>query len=70
MKTWPQNVARFKIDGIPVDHLDQRMMRKFRRIADWSGWTVADHLHQAMEDYIAKREAEKQLQAKIIIFPV
>ena len=70
MKTWPQNVARFTIDGIPVDELDQRMMRKFRRIADWTGWTMADHLHQAMEDYTAKCDAEKQLQAKIIIFPV
>ena len=69
MRTWPQNVARFKIDSIPMDELDQKMLRKFRKIADQTGWTVADHIHEAAVQYAAKREAEKKLETKIIRFP-
>jgi hypothetical protein len=70
MKTWPQNVTRFKIDGIAVDELDQEMMGKFRRIADWADGTLADHLHQAAERSTENRDADEELETKIIIFRI
>jgi hypothetical protein len=42
-KRWPDNVEVFHIADLPVDTLDQGMMRLLRKIANGKGWTVESH---------------------------
>ncbi len=49
MKTLPQNVVPFVLPGLPpLNKLDQSMMRKLRKLADLTGWTVEDLIHEAI----------------------
>jgi hypothetical protein len=71
MKTLPQNVTPFLLDGLwPLDALDQPTMAWLRRVADQKDLTVAELLYDAIEEQMAKHEAEKELEMKIIRFPV
>ena len=45
------------------------MMRKLRKLADLTGWTVEDLIHEGILEFVAKHEAEKELETKIIRFP-
>jgi hypothetical protein len=70
MKTRPQNIVPFVLRGLPpLDKLDQRMMRKLRKLADRTGWTVEDLIHEGILEFVTKHEAEKELEAKIIQVP-
>ena len=70
MKTLPQNIVPFALRGLPpLDKLDQSMMRKLRKVADRTGWTVEDLIHEGILEFVAKHEAEKELETKIIRFP-
>ena len=66
---WPNNVAPFTIGGWPVDALSQGTMRLLRKIADQDGWTLEEVMTLAMEEFVARRKAEKELETKIICFP-
>jgi hypothetical protein len=44
------------------------MMRKLRKLADRTGWTVEDLIHEGFLEFVAGHEAEKQLETKIIRF--
>ena len=66
---WPKNVAPFTIGGWPVDALSQGTIRLIRKIADEDGWTIEEVMTSAMEQFVATRKAEKQLETKIICFP-
>jgi hypothetical protein len=70
MKTLPQNILPFVL-GIsrPLNKLDQSMIRKFRRLADRTGWTVEDLIHEGILEFVAKCQAEKELETKIIQLP-
>jgi hypothetical protein len=68
-KRWPDNVEVFYIAALPVDELDQGMMRLFRKIADEKGWTVEEVIVAAIEQGVERCKAEKNLDGKIIRFP-
>jgi hypothetical protein len=70
MKTLPQNVVPFFLRGLPpLNKLDQSMIRKLRKLADLTGWTVEDLIDQGILQLVVKREAERELKTKIIRFP-
>jgi len=69
MKTLPRNVTPFMLEGWPLDALDQTTMARLRRLEDRTGCTVAEHMHEAMEQFLARRKAKKELETKIIRFP-
>jgi len=50
-------------------HLSQGTIRLLRKIADEDGWTMEEVITAAMEEFVAGRKVEKQLEAKVIRFP-
>jgi hypothetical protein len=68
-KRWPDNVEVFHIADLPVDTLDQGMMRLLRKIADEKGWTVEEVIVAAIEQQVERYKAEGNLDGKIIRFP-
>jgi hypothetical protein len=64
-----ENVAPFTIGGWPVDAISRGTMRLLRKIADQDGWTMEEVMTAAMEEFVARRKAEKELETKIICFP-
>ena len=70
MKTLAQNIVPFVLQGLPpLNKLDQSMMRKLRKLADHTDSTVEDLIHEGMLEFVAKQEAEKTLETKVIRFP-
>jgi hypothetical protein len=70
MKTLAQNIVPFVLQGLPpLNKLDQSMMRKLRKLADHTDSTVEDLIHEGMLEFVAKQEAEKKLETKVIRFP-
>jgi hypothetical protein len=70
MKTRPKNIVPFVLRGLPpLDKLDQRLMRKLRKLADRTGWTVEDLIYEGILDVMAKCETEKKLETRIIRLP-
>ena len=63
------NVTPFTLGGLPVDELNQGMIRSLREIADEDGWTIEELMTMAAEYYAARRQNERELEAKIIEFP-
>lgn len=45
------------------------MLVELRKLADQTDWTVADIMHDLTEEFVAKRKAEKEREAKIVRFP-
>jgi hypothetical protein len=41
-------------------------MRKLRKLADLTGWTVEDLIHEGILEFAAKCQAEEELETKII----
>jgi len=69
VKTSPRNVTPFTLEGWPVDALNQTTLVELRKLADYTGWTVADIMHDLTEEFVARRKAEKEREAKIIRYP-
>ena len=68
-KTRPTNVMSFILEGRwPLDGFDQRELRRLSKIAKRNGVGVADVLSDAVESFVAKCEAEADLERKIIKF--
>jgi NRPS condensation-like uncharacterized protein len=71
MKTLAQNIVPFVLQGLPpLNKLDRSMMKKLRKLADRTDSTVEDLIHEGMLEFVAKQEAEKKLETKVIRFPV
>ena len=68
-KRWPDNVKQFRIAGLAVDALDQKMMVTLRLLADRTGKTVEHHINQAIAEFVERCQAEGELATKIIPFP-
>ena len=67
MKTIPQNIVPFVLRGLPpLNKLDQSMMRKLRKLADLTGWTVEDLIREGILQFVAAKE----LETKIIQLPL
>ena len=70
MKTRPKNIVPFVLRGLPpLDKLDQKLMRKLRKLADRTGATVEDLIHEGILEFVTKCQAEKELETKIIQLP-
>jgi hypothetical protein len=70
-KTRPGNVTPFVLEGCwTLDGLDQPTMRLLRRIADRERVKVVDVILGTLELFVSKREAEADLEKKIIKFPM
>ena len=68
-KTRPGNVTPFVLEGCWVlDGLDQPTMRSLSKEAKRKHVAVADVIYEAMESFVAKCEAEAELEQKIIKF--
>ena len=62
-KTRPSNVMSFVLEGCwPLDGFDQRELRRLSKIAKRNGVRVADVLYEAIELFVAKCEAEADLE--------
>ncbi|HEU0208948.1 MAG TPA: hypothetical protein VFQ78_08195 [Candidatus Udaeobacter sp.] len=70
MKRLPRNVTPLRVDGWPVDTLDQTTMAEFRKLADQNNWTIARVMHEVTQKYLARLKAEQELDGKIIQFPI
>jgi hypothetical protein len=71
ISTRPGNVTPFVLEGRrwALDHLDQATMRWLSKVAKRKQMGVADVIYEAIESFIAKCEAEAELETKIIKFP-
>ena len=70
-KTRPSNVTPFVLEGCWVlDGLDQPTMRSLSKEARRKRVGVADIIYEALESFVAKCEAEADLENKIIKFPM
>jgi hypothetical protein len=71
MAKLPPNMTPFApFDGLPaLNKVDQTMMRRLRALADRRDWSVEHLIHEALEQWVAQCEAERELEMKIIRFP-
>ena len=63
------NVTPFTLGGLPVDALNQGIIRLLRTLADENGWTIEEVMIIAADYYADRRQAERELETKIIEFP-
>jgi hypothetical protein len=65
------NITPFApFDGLPPLHkVDQATMRRLRKLADQRGSSVEKLIHEAIEQWVALCEAERELETKVIRFP-
>ena len=74
MKTTPNtrssNITSFILEGgWPLAGFDERELRRLSKTAKRKGVGVADVLYEAVQSFIAKCEAEADLEEKVIKFP-
>ena len=70
MNTRAENIVPFVHRGLPpLDKLDQRLMRKLRKLADLTGSTVEDLMYEGILKSVTKCQVENELETKIIQFP-
>ena len=68
-KKRPSNVTPFVLEGCwPLDGLDQATLRFLSRAAKRKRVGVADVIYESVESFVAKCEAEADLETKIIKF--
>ena len=53
----------------PLNKVDRTMMRTLRELADQRGRSVEGLIREALEQWVAKCEAERELETKIVRFP-
>jgi hypothetical protein len=68
MKT-PQNVVKFRLAGFPLDVLDQKRMRRLRRMSDRTGVPIPDLIGEAVDQVVDAWLAKAELPNKILKFP-
>ena len=74
MKSLPKvrhaKITPFVLEGRwALDGLDQSTMRSLSKVAKRRRVGVADAIYQALESFVAKCEAEADLEEKVIKFP-
>ena len=65
----PLNVVRFRLSGFPLDALDQKRMRRLRRMSDRTGVPIPDLISEIVGRVIEIWLAEAELTNKIVKFP-
>jgi hypothetical protein len=68
MKPRLSNLVPFApFDGLPPLHrLDQKIMKRLRKLANRTGLTVERCIREAIEEFVAKLTAEGEQETKII----
>jgi hypothetical protein len=57
-------------DGLPaLNKVDQAMMRRLRKLANQSGQSVEGLIREALGQWVAQCETERELEMKIVRFP-
>jgi hypothetical protein len=71
MERLPSNMTPFApFHGLPPLHkVDQTMMRRLAELANRKGGSVEDVIREALEQFVVRCEAERELETKIIRFP-
>ena len=64
----PQNIVKLRVDGFPLDALDQKRMRLLRRTSDRMGVPIPDLIRQILAQMIGALLAEAELPNKIVKF--
>jgi hypothetical protein len=64
----PGKLVKFTLDNIPLDTLDQEIMKLLRVIADQEGRPIKELIAEALDWFIARKEAQRDTQHKIIKF--
>jgi len=65
----PQNIVKLRLDGFPLDALDQKRMRGLRRMSDRMGVPIPDLIREILGQIIDACIAEAELPNKIVKFP-
>ena len=68
MKT-PPNILKFRLNGFPLDALDQKRMRRLRQASDRTGVPIPDLISEAVDQVMEAWLAEAELPNKIVKFP-
>ena len=68
MKT-PQKIVKLRLNGFPLDALDQKRMRRLRRTSDRMGVPIPDLIREILGQVIDACIAEAELPNKIVKFP-
>ena len=65
----PPNIVKLRLDGFPLDALDQKRMRRLRRTSDQMGVPIPDLISEGIDLLIAADKARRELPSKIVKFP-
>jgi len=65
----PPNLVKFRLNGVPLDALDQKRMRRLRRTSDRMGVPIPDLISEIFGQMIDVWIAEAELPNKIVKFP-
>jgi hypothetical protein len=65
----PQNIEPFLLDGIRLDGIDQKRMRRLRKSSDRTGLPIPDLISKGIDLMIAADKARRELPGKIVKFP-
>jgi hypothetical protein len=65
----PKNILKFRLDGFPVDALDQKRMRRLRFLSERTGAPIPQLIRSAIDQAVGAWIAEAELPNKILKFP-
>lgn len=65
----PKNILKFRLDGFPVDALDQKRMRRLRFLSERTGAPIPQLIRSAIDQAVAAWIADAELPKKILKFP-
>jgi len=65
----PPNIVKLRLNGFPLDALDQKRMRRLRRTSDRIGVPIPDLIREILGQIIDACIAEAELPNKIVKFP-
>ena len=65
----PPKIVKFRLNGFPLDALDQKRMRRLRKMSDRIGVPIPDLMSQILRKMVDTWIAEAELPNKIVKFP-
>ena len=65
----PPNIVKFRLDGFPLDALDQERMRRLRLTSDRTGVPIPKLIKEVLDETVEAWKAEAELPNKIVKFP-
>jgi hypothetical protein len=63
------NVVKLRLGGFPLDALDQKRMRRLRKMSDETRVPIQDLVNDTIDKLIKATVAEAELPTKIVKFP-